>query len=809
MPHLIGIELHTDGISVAALRPDQTLVVRPVDDLARILQRTAPLRWKWSLGSETRDADAVAVTTEIFLALQHALGDDSALAAVAIPAVWSERARRSLLRAMEETSIQVMRLVRDTTALAIGATLLDPARQGMCAILDVGVHKLEVAVADVATGSVKVRARRGMVGLDGSNVKPEGVLPLVTEVARYVAREAGVAPESLRHVFATGRRLAHHDLAQGLAGIWGRPVEALPPGAAALGAAALAVSLTGMTVPWTLHDDLDEPPLAALRGTARSRSTLTPAPAPPPPPEREVLPLSPNAVPVETYRTPAAARPSSPAMPRVPTPAPPAPTPAAAPAPTPAAAAPVPAAPEPPARPSSSTIPRAPVPRAAPPRAPSSGSLPSVTPPSPPAMLHSVETIPPLDAIPQAEAVLATPSRAEEIADVEPEHGAPLRSPGSSQDLIAVDTGRISEHPSMAPPSAHVLEVLQTGPFVGLPTLDSVRALHLVRPAEAEGLVRAPLVTLLNQFTFLRGTSGTLTLRSHGDEVHLPIDRGGVCLNTAERPRTLRVFEWADGTFSWRKEKHPWTTQKHRMPMTAYLVSGLRVRLRAFDDAAFTQVHLPKMRLSPSLVDERRGRLERLGLPEAEHRAADTVIDGTRSFETMLGEGYIGRTTLQRLVLLLDLYGILHWAQPTHADHEDPAQAMAKLFAKIDKSNHFVALGVHWSAPPMEILAAWEKIQELYGPGGRLERYDPTTAARIVRRCAGAWNILRIDALRVAHRREAYPGMDEDLLAPLVEGRAKALEMRGEAKEAAVMMKLRGEFHVSVAPPADEPKTKR
>ena len=31
MPHLLGLEVHSAGLTVAAMRPDQTIVLRPVD----------------------------------------------------------------------------------------------------------------------------------------------------------------------------------------------------------------------------------------------------------------------------------------------------------------------------------------------------------------------------------------------------------------------------------------------------------------------------------------------------------------------------------------------------------------------------------------------------------------------------------------------------------------------------------------------------------------------------------------------------------------------------------------------------------
>lgn len=379
----------------------------------------------------------------------------------------------------------------------------------------------------------------------------------------------------------------------------------------------------------------------------------------------------------------------------------------------------------------------------------------------------------------------------------------------SSGSHLRVEGSRISEHPSFSPASGHVVELGHSGSFVGLPTLDSVRALQLLHPVEADALARPDLATLLNQLTFLRSLSGTLTLRHRTEEVVLHIERGGVCIASTERARAMRPFDWSDGTFTWHKEKLPWQVQKTRTPMTGFVVAGLRIRLRSFDDAAFTQAHLGKLRLAPSVIDDRRSRLARLVLPEAEERAVDYVLDGTRSFEKMLAEGYIGRTTMHRLVVLLDLYGILHWAQPTAAAAENPVDVMTRLLGRIEGTNHFVALGVHWSAPTDEIRQAWEKIQSTYGLGGSMERHAPALAARILQRGAAAWAVLRNDAARVKHRRDAYPGMDEELLAPLVVARAKALEMRGETSEAQRMMRLRGEFHVAAAEeesPSTRPK---
>ncbi|MDP3218217.1 MAG: hypothetical protein Q8S73_29190, partial [Deltaproteobacteria bacterium] len=519
----------------------------------------------------------------------------------------------------------------------------------------------------------------------------------------------------VRRFVGSGRRAAQPALAGALGGICGVAAEVFPAGAMALGAAHVAIGLTGMTTPWSLVDDLDEAPLANLRGKAPQRARRSSVPPPPRPADPVAAPIAGDAHLVERHR-------------------------------------------------------------------------PTVQPR-------------PMDAV--REVIVHRSPPPDHLSSPPPQ--APSTAPHSEEGEHG-ERRRISEHPSFAPPGGQLIEVGASGSFTGLASLDAVRSLHLLHPVEADALARPSIATLLNQFTFLRSASGTLTLRHRAEEVALHIERGGVCLSPAERARALRPFDWTDGTFTWHREKLPWQVQKLRTPMTAFVVAGVRIRLRAFDDAAFTQHHVAKLRLAPSVIDERRSRLVRLALPEAEERAVDYVLDGSRSFEAMLSEGYIGRGTMHRLVVLLDLYGILHWAQPAAAVTENPVVAMTRLLGKIEGSNHFVALGVHWSAPTDEIRQAWERMQASYGMGGTWQRHDPALASRILQRGAAAWAVLRLDATRVHHRREAYPGMDEQLLAPLVEARAKALEMRGETSEAARMMRLRGEFAAGAGD--DEPPAK-
>jgi len=644
MPRLLGLELHTPGYSVAAMDVGLTIGSLALADHDGVLAHTSARSWKWSLGTDAGDLVAAVTAAQFFAGLEESAGAGS-LAVVAIPSAWGDGPRRSLLHALERTTLDVLRLARETSALVVGASLADPSLAGVCAVVDLGSHKLEVALAEVTGGMLRVLARESVVGLGDERMGFGEKLPLITELGRRLTEEAGLEPRDVERVIVAGRRLALPSMAYGIESIWGVPPELAAPGAIARGAARIAAGLAGGLPAWIIDDDLQEAPLAHLR----------------------------------------------------------------------------------------------------------------------PCILRGVSTIP-----------SAHP---------------PSAHPPSERPS---DVG-ISEHPSVMPGAGPAAPVPATGNFAGLASVDAARALDPIHPVSGR-LAHPALITLLNQFTFLRGASGTLTLRSREDVLALPIHRGGVCVSAGERARALRVGEWSAGTFTWREEHLPSVLTKLRTPMTAFVVGALRGRLRAFGERDFGDAYLPKMALSPSVHPDRFERLERLCIPEAEMRAVEHVVDGSRSLQTMLGEGYIGRMTLLRLVLLLDLYSVLQWAAPTHADVEDPVAAMARTLTAMERGNHFVALGVHWSAGPEEIHEAWERMQAEYAPGGRWAPHDPAAAAAIVRRGAAAWQVLRDDGARVQHRRESYAGMDEALLAPLVEARAKALEMRGERRAAAEMSRLQKEF---------------
>jgi len=52
-----------------------------------------------------------------------------------------------------------------------------------------------------------------------------------------------------------------------------------------------------------------------------------------------------------------------------------------------------------------------------------------------------------------------------------------------------------------------------------------------------------------------------------------------------------------------------------------------------------------------------------------------------------------------------------------HAGGETLADHLNARAAKIDRVDHFEALGVHWSVPRADIERAYRSLQEMLGPG--------------------------------------------------------------------------------------------
>lgn len=374
----------------------------------------------------------------------------------------------------------------------------------------------------------------------------------------------------------------------------------------------------------------------------------------------------------------------------------------------------------------------------------------------------------------------------------EPRWDAPVAHPTAASEASRL---RVTGPPA----SAHQLP--RAGTFRGARTPVELLGMPLMRaPTELE-LHELYLPVILLQLATAQVT-GEINLTREGERVKLFFSRGGVCVAPLDRGRVQRVFEWPRGEFAWREETPPPALTKLRQPTFGFVASGLRLALRGMSDDAVLAAFGPRLALSPVVIPERRRRAQAMEFGPAEQRAVDHMLDGTRDVMTLLGEGYIGRLTYMRVLLLLDAFGALRW-QPVPESHgEDPAERLRRRLARMEHEDHFTALNLHWTATHDDVVEAWEAFQAQCAPDGRWASVDRAVTAKILARGQAAWEALRDDKRRVEYRHKLHPTVDETMLSTVVAAQAELLAFRGEAKVAKAMRSLAAEMAASAPPTA-------
>jgi hypothetical protein len=393
-----------------------------------------------------------------------------------------------------------------------------------------------------------------------------------------------------------------------------------------------------------------------------------------------------------------------------------------------------------------------------------------------------------------------------EVVEVDRSSAPPSSPPGPSDprwdEPVAHPplTSEVSGLRVTGPPaSAHQLP--RAGTFRGARTPVELLGMPLMRaPTETE-LHEPYLPVILLQLATAQAT-GAISVTRERESVKLFLSRGGVCIAPLDRGRVQRIFDWPRGDFAWREEPPPPALTKLRQPTFGFVASGLRLALRGMADEAVLAAFGPRLALSPVVIPERRRRALAMEFGPAEQRAVDHMLDGTRDVMSLLGEGYIGRLTYMRVLLLLDAFGALRWQSVPESHGEDPVDRLRRSLARMEHEDHFTALNLHWTATHDEVIEAWEAFQIQCAPDGRWAAVDRGITAKILARGAAAWEALRDDKRRVDYRHKLHPTVDETMLSAVVASQAELLAFRGEVKVANAMRSLAVEMAASAPPTA-------
>jgi hypothetical protein len=305
-----------------------------------------------------------------------------------------------------------------------------------------------------------------------------------------------------------------------------------------------------------------------------------------------------------------------------------------------------------------------------------------------------------------------------------------------------------------------------------------------------------------------RAFSGQLRLKRGSVEHGIYIVRGGAAGTSLEMEQLRRSFEWPEGAYKITADPPPSRVVATRQPMVGVVVHGIRSCLRVMDIRQVLDVLQPHLPEAPRILASRAAIVPLLGLSPRELRFVEHVMDGTTSADEILRRGGIGRETAVQIMFVLQLFRALEWQSPEHRAGESPADLLRLRAHKLDKGDHFEALGVHWSVSRADIDRAYHRIEEEMKPGGRASQIEPEAAARILARARAAYAAVAKEGDRHAYLLEIHPDLDFEAIESVAEDQNQWYAWRGAAEATEESARLKQELLDLARLQHQEPKPK-
>lgn len=355
--------------------------------------------------------------------------------------------------------------------------------------------------------------------------------------------------------------------------------------------------------------------------------------------------------------------------------------------------------------------------------------------------------------------------------------------------------------PRGAAPSLAPSQIPTEGLLVTAPTAAELLAQPITRPLTPDDLHALTLPVLLRRVLARRSFFGTCEIRAKGFELRLDCEGGTCSVTKSEYTQLLKAFdlEEAEWRTSSAREEEP---MREPIPLARIALDGLRRQLREQPADACRAALGDRLALAPRVRSERRRIPKRLGLSGRELRFIENYFDGMQSGAELGDTGPLGASTCFQLLILLELYDAIEWSPVDEIDEAPIAAKLHELADKLDSSNFFDVLQVHWSAGDDEIAARYEQRKAEFAPGSNNARLNAVASARIDKRLDKAWAVLKDKARRVEHRNASYEGQDFAAATELAARRSRDLEMRGRAAEAREQESRAREIARSISQPA-------
>lgn len=297
----------------------------------------------------------------------------------------------------------------------------------------------------------------------------------------------------------------------------------------------------------------------------------------------------------------------------------------------------------------------------------------------------------------------------------------------------------------------------------------------------------------------LRRASGTLTLLSGERRLEIALRLGRIVVPEKEPESAFDAATWPSADFVFEP------CDENRLPATRrawstwiYVVGVVRRQLADLSLGEL-QAALPQKR-APRLLQRGRDLIASMELPVAEQRFAEQRLQRGDTLTAVLRASNLSELAAVRLLVLLHLVDFLEWDEPgAPLPAEDEWTGVRAELQRRSSGSHFKALGIHYSATPAQIQAAYRAVAAEYGAKASVGGPAGELAARMVALAEGAWAVLGDPPARRRYRREIMP-VPPPAAARLLYVQAKAAEGRREIAEAQEIL----EEAIDLDPSVDE-----
>jgi hypothetical protein len=228
--------------------------------------------------------------------------------------------------------------------------------------------------------------------------------------------------------------------------------------------------------------------------------------------------------------------------------------------------------------------------------------------------------------------------------------------------------------------------------------------------------------------------------------------------------------------------------------MVGVVMHGIRSCLRVMDIRHVLDVLAPHLQEAPRVLESRGALVPLLGLSPRELRFVEHVLDGGTSADEILRGGGIGRETAVHLMFVLHLFRALDWRSVEDRPGESPADKLRQRARKLEKADHFEALGVHWSVSRAELERALHHMEEELKPGGRWSQIEPQATAQILARARQAYQAVAHAEDRHAYLLEIHPDLNFEAIESVAEDQNQWYAWRGAAEATQESSRLKNEL---------------